>query len=243
MNIDLISFLRKSINEKKLSHAFLIETNNFDNIIKSIIQEFYNAKLTFSNNYLNNPSILLLKPNDNQIIDKDQILNLQSSFKTLSYDNSIKIYFILGVELMTKSAINKLLKFLEEPAKNIYGFLFTSDINLIMPTVKSRCECFSINDTISITNPFEEIVNEIYNIIDLSEEEIIPVIFKLKEFEKGDIIKVIRYLNAKLENNLTSDNYVKYHNLIMDNLKRIEKIQANCNLDLILTNMAIELEK
>ena len=44
---------------------------------------------------------------------------------------------------MNDTASNKLLKTIEEPSENIIGFLLTSNIDIILPTIKSRCEILS----------------------------------------------------------------------------------------------------
>ena len=50
------------------------------------------------------------------------------------------IYVLHLIENVTEQAINSILKFLEEPGKNVYAFLTTNNENSILPTIISRCQ-------------------------------------------------------------------------------------------------------
>ena len=50
-----------------------------------------------------------------------------------------KVFIIKNIENGMEAAQNKLLKTLEEPASNVYFILTTSNINLVLPTIRSRC--------------------------------------------------------------------------------------------------------
>lgn len=75
-------------------------------------------------------------------IKKEDILNLQQQFaKTALEPNGSKIYIINHVENASDSALNSLLKFLEEPSSNnIYAIFITDNIYQVLPTIVSRCE-------------------------------------------------------------------------------------------------------
>ena len=51
-----------------------------------------------------------------------------------------KIFLIKNIDSSTEQAQNKLLKVLEEPPKNVYFLLSCADENLVLPTIKSRCQ-------------------------------------------------------------------------------------------------------
>ncbi len=74
-------------------------------------------------------------------IKKEEIRELENRFnKTAIEEKQIMIYIIHLVENMTAEAINSLLKFLEEPGKNIYAFLTTENENRVLPTIISRSQ-------------------------------------------------------------------------------------------------------
>ena len=52
----------------------------------------------------------------------------------------IMIYVLHLVETMTPIAVNSLLKFLEEPGRNIYAFLTTENESKVLPTIISRTQ-------------------------------------------------------------------------------------------------------
>ena len=57
-----------------------------------------------------------------------------------SFNNYKKIILIDGVENLNISSANALLKILEEPPNKTLFILITSKINLITPTIQSRCQ-------------------------------------------------------------------------------------------------------
>lgn len=86
----------------------------------------------------------------NNTIKKEDVLNIIDQFnKTAIEDRGIKIYIIYGVEHATNQAINSLLKFLEEPPTNTYAILTTRAVNLVLPTIKSRCQTYILKSNIS----------------------------------------------------------------------------------------------
>ncbi len=74
-------------------------------------------------------------------IKKDQILKLQQAFaKTCLETGGKKIYIIQNIENATLEASNSLLKFLEEPSKDIIAILLSEKLDLVLPTIQSRCQ-------------------------------------------------------------------------------------------------------
>lgn len=55
---------------------------------------------------------------------------------------NIQVYVIKNIEYSSKSILNSLLKFVEEPPKGIYAIFTTKNYNAVIPTIRSRC--FSI---------------------------------------------------------------------------------------------------
>ena len=148
MNKDeIIKSIEKSFLEKKNSHAFLFETNNVENAYKDVLNilkvitnhEFDN--LIDNNNF---PDLIIVEP-DGKDIKVAQIENIIDSFSTTSIMGSYSIYIIKNADKLNASSANKILKFLEEPEKNIVGFFITLNAYMILPTIRSRCEIFKLN--------------------------------------------------------------------------------------------------
>lgn len=71
---------------------------------------------------------------------------VRAIYDTIYYkpnDLPFKAYIIEQGELMQQAAQNALLKLLEEPPPNVYFFIITTDTDVILPTVLSRCTSIS----------------------------------------------------------------------------------------------------
>lgn len=88
---------------------------------------------------------ILVFGDDGNKIKKGDVDRIISNFdKTALEDKGIMIYILNGVETMTNSAVNALLKFLEEPGKNIYAFLTTENESKVLPTILSRAQVLKL---------------------------------------------------------------------------------------------------
>ena len=84
---------------------------------------------------------LMVFDGENAKIKKGDIERITSNFdKTALEEKGIEIYILHLVETMTPIAVNSLLKFLEEPGKNIFAFLTTENESKILPTIISRTQ-------------------------------------------------------------------------------------------------------
>ena len=86
----------------------------------------------------NNPDFNILEPEGNSI-KIDQIRELTKKVYEKPVVSNRKVYIINDSNYMTKEAQNSLLKTLEEPPEYITIILITSNENLFLPTIKSRC--------------------------------------------------------------------------------------------------------
>ena len=146
--------LSMAIKNNKISHAYLFENNGNDKYIE-IILSFVKAILC-PNNYFNNekcgeclqclriengnyPEIKIIKP-EGMWIKKEQLMDLQEAFNKTAIEGSKRIYIILECEKLNKQAANSILKFLEEPNDGIIALLVTNNKDLVLDTIKSRCQ-------------------------------------------------------------------------------------------------------
>jgi len=100
----------------------------------------------------------------------DQIRRLKTFLNSTSIiQNSSKIVIIDSADYLNISSANSMLKILEEPKENTYIFLISSQISLLLPTIRSRCLKIKFNThnltnfTNIIKNKIDEISNEEIN--------------------------------------------------------------------------------
>lgn len=84
---------------------------------------------------------LMIFDGEQSKIKKGDIEKITTNFdKTALEEKGLMIYILHLVETMTPIAVNSLLKFLEEPGKNIFAFLTTENEAKILPTIISRTQ-------------------------------------------------------------------------------------------------------
>ncbi|MDV3198112.1 MAG: hypothetical protein Q8888_00415 [Vigna little leaf phytoplasma] len=148
----LLSRFQKIIANKKLSHIYLIEGIN-DEILQKIIFDLVYLFLKDNSDCINLKKMIKTKnhPNfyylnsQNNVIKKEQILEMQRYFTQTSLFSSKKVYVIDKAEDISHVSSNSLLNFLENPMNNqILGFLITNNRYLLLSTILSRVQVFSL---------------------------------------------------------------------------------------------------
>lgn len=196
MEVNVLENLVKYYHENKISHAYLIETNNLEKcyldlleVIKQIFcQNEYNKECNKCNicnlvnqNYL--PSLVVISP-DGMNIKKEQIVELKKKFSTVPIYTKENIYVIKNAEKLNGASANTMLKFLEEPEQNILGFFITNNANNVISTIRSRCE------VIKVLYDIHEIdINNITNDINKDKFDVaIEYLFKIEVEKKLGIM-------------------------------------------------------
>lgn len=149
-NSDAKEYLIKSIKEKHILHSYLfIGTEGVGKLL--IAKEFAKSILcleesddectcksciSFKGN--NNPDFYLINESGENI-KIDTIRKITSKIIEKPIVSKRKVYIINDFEKMTKEAQNSLLKTLEEPPEFITMILISSNENIILNTIKSRC--------------------------------------------------------------------------------------------------------
>ena len=224
MNEENIKYLSNVIDENKLSHAFLVESNNYEDVMNSVFKLFLEKKMIFNiDDIENNISVRILRPIDN-LIDKDQILNLQEFLSTMSFDGYYKLFFILNAGLMNEQSVNKLLKVLEEPNEKVVGFLISDNSNELLPTLISRCQVLKNDIDASNVEVDEDIFNNLC---------------KFKNFNFEDYIK-FKVVVSKLDKVVINNLFLKYL-AYLDNENDIFYLKVNAFLNNIRYNVNIDL--
>jgi len=86
-----------------------------------------------------NPDIITIEP-DGSTIKTKQIVELLQEQSFSSFYNKYKFVIINNAEKITKDAVPRLLKTIEEPASKSVYILIASNYNFILPTIRSRCQ-------------------------------------------------------------------------------------------------------
>lgn len=242
MNEKLKQFILSGINEKNLSHAFLIETNNCEQTMNDIYEIFKETQTIAPSSLENNLSTLVVRPENNNI-DKNKILDIQNFIITKIINYTYKIYFIINAEKMNQVSANKLLKILEEPSSNVIGFLITDSINSIMDTIKSRCELFeNIYDT-SLQTENNDLIDTFYKLQKCDNYTAILLKQNFLKYDKIELINKLSEIKIVLDKNINQSNYLlitKHYKLIDDIIK---KLNANTNVEMCIDKLIIEMRK
>lgn len=196
MEVNVLENLVKYYHENKISHAYLIETNNLEKcyldlleVIKQIFcQNEYNKECNKCNicnlvnqNYL--PSLVVISP-DGMNIKKEQIVELKKKFSIVPIYTKENIYVIKNAEKLNGASANTMLKFLEEPEQNILGFFITNNANNVISTIRSRCEVIKV-----LYDIHELDINNITNDINKDKFDVaIEYLFKIEVEKKLGIM-------------------------------------------------------
>ena len=246
---DIAKVIEIQKREDKLSHAYLVETNDYEKfkiklktILKTLLCEesdSYCDKCQ-SCHYIDSsehPNVVYLSP-EGASIKVFQVDELKNRFNTKSSYARYNIYVIFEAEKLNSFSGNALLKFLEEPEDNIIGLLVTNNKSLILPTIASRCQLFSdlyeeyaySDDIIKLANDIDSCWKSDINTVDYS--------------------KIIKEVNDK-SNVKNAFNYLLNQELIKNpNLKKIavlkeiiEKMRYNVNIDLLVLSYILRMRE
>ena len=250
---------------EEINQSFLICNTNLDNISQEL-KEIIN-KYIFEDEDLYETNVMIIKPEKNTI-SKEKIILLQEQFSQTSQIYNKKVYIIDECEKMNPSAYNSLLKFLEEPEKDIYAFLITSNILMVPPTIKSRCFILQISSEIEKfvdSSVNLDLIVETAHLIENQNLKAIAYAYEdIKKMDREDFFKFIKYLkffymdmiNCEYKQNL--EIYYDYQNdiekiLKINNLSMItrkilllndieQKFNSNLNTSLTFDKIVIEME-
>ena len=214
------SLLKNAILNDKLSHAYLIDTNNYDKamdfvlaFVKMIVCENHYSNDSFSDcsncslckriddgNY----SEIRIIESGTSVIKKEQLLELQNDFSMSSIEGKYRIYIIKDCDKMNKQASNSLLKFLEEPVDGIVAILMTNNVNRLLSTIVSRCQlirldnCFVFSKESTFDNLALVCCNGNNEVIDFKENakniDILNCVLDFIEFFEDNGLDILVYI-------------------------------------------------
>lgn len=148
-NIEVKDYLRKSIDINNILHSYLfLGTEGIGKLLfakefaKYILclenKEICNCKSCVCYNGNNHPDYKVINETG-ETIKIEQIRELVEKVIEKPIVSNRKVYIINDSDKMTKEAQNCLLKTLEEPPEFVTIILISSNENLLLNTIKSRC--------------------------------------------------------------------------------------------------------
>ena len=182
----------------------------------------------------NHPDFFIIDEQD-ETIKTEMMKKLTKDILEKPLENKKKIYIINNSENMTREAQNTLLKTLEEPPEYIIIILITTNTNLMLNTIKSRCINIIFNKLSDdeLKNYFKEDITK--EILKFSEGSISKAI---KINEKEEMYQQINTEIKKIEQ-LNELEILKLKSIIFNKKEDIEEILEYLNLvfyDIIINN-------
>ena len=245
-NKELLENIVKSGN---ISHSYIFSGSDGSQKYE-LAREFAKEILGLQN--LNSPDFFQID-SDGSSIKIEQIRDMNKSIIEKPIVSAKKVYIINDANQMTKEAQNSLLKTLEEPPEYAHIILISSNDNMFLTTIKSRCvkinfnnltehEVKSISPDVSKNLPdYELLANTFNNLENINIIELLNSkenIFK----DKDDVYGVLEYLEnlflKLLRNNADDSRYIKCIEIIENTKDRLKK---NSNFDMTIDRMLIKI--
>ena len=166
INVEVDKYLENSLKKNSLSNGYIFygpegvgKKQTAFKFIKGILkQHSLNKNIEKKISINNHPDLFLIKPkdlnkvqisknaekeysenNNLEIIKIEQVRKIKVFLSQKSMDSEKKIVFIDNAHLLNEAASNCLLKTLEEPNNGIF-ILITPRLNLLLDTIRSRCQ-------------------------------------------------------------------------------------------------------
>lgn len=222
----------------KFATSWIVSSSNLENSLKHI-KNFANEIMNVGNLPIdNNPDFFTVRQGDTKHITVDLIRDLQDFLSTTPAVSDYKFAVIMDADLMNHNSSNCCLKILEEPPKNTFLFLLTSEPTNLSATIKSRCHKLYLNydNSTQITESYNEFI-EIISKSNISQKisYLKGISLKAKEKQWAEFCKNSMHLILSLyKHNLDpqiklSDEEYSYINarefLKKDLDKRVEKVR------------------
>ena len=148
----IIQHLQNAIAAHKISHAYILHgeegmgkkllASNFAKTLQCEekgILSCNRCKSCMQAESSNHPDIIWVTHEKASVGVEDIRLQVNADIQVKPYSSQFKIYVIDDADKMTEQAQNALLKTIEEPPEYAIILLLISNINVILPTILSRC--------------------------------------------------------------------------------------------------------
>ena len=132
-------------------------------------------------------------------ISKHEAVSISKKLSLKSYEGGYKVLIIWMAEKMNNECANQLLKLIEEPPEKTVVLLLTENVEIILDTIKSRCQKLHIPPLAE-----EEIYQELVNAYSLKSNEA----KKISHQSNGDFNKALQIIKEDNKDVLFEDLFV-----------------------------------
>ncbi len=152
-----IAYLRNAMRSGRVAHAYLflgkegigkelvaLNLAKALNCLRNSEDPCDECRSCLKVGHRNHPDVLLVEP-QGQWIRIDQIRDLQRELIHRPYEGKRRVCILRDSDRMRQEAANALLKILEEPPLHTVMILLAANVDLIPPTIVSRCQRISFN--------------------------------------------------------------------------------------------------
>ncbi|MBX7300654.1 DNA polymerase III subunit delta' [Clostridium chauvoei] len=200
----IISSFKKRADTGNLSHAHLIVGE--DGIGKSNLARIFALKILNKEEYKDYVDIINYRPKK-ESFGVDEVREIIDEVSKKPFEGDKKVIIIHEGNKLTTQAQNALLKTIEEPPIGVFIILLCESLELILDTIKSRCQ--------------------IYKLTPISKSELVEYIKFIKDdISEEELLASIAYsegIPGKAERFLTDTRLKELRELILDLLKSLSK--------------------
>jgi DNA polymerase-3 subunit delta' len=199
---EVLSRFNNSIERNALSHAHLIIGE--DGIGKSILARRFAAKIMKKDDFKEYIDIVNYKTTKNSF-GVDEVREIITETNKRPYEGDKKVIIIYEGNKLTVQAQNALLKTIEEPPSGVYIIILCESAELILDTIKSRCQ--------------------VHKLFPLKESEIKLFIEEkysnIDKDKKSTLISFSEGIPGKVEKFIEDSSFEDLRNIVLDLLKDI----------------------
>lgn len=208
---NIINGFMKREDKNTLSHAHIIAGP--DGIGKSIMAKMFAMKILGKTEDINYADIIHYR-SEKASLGIDEVRRIIEEVSKKPYEGDRKIIIIHGGDKLTVQAQNAMLKTIEEPPKGVYIILLTESLELLLDTIKSRCQ--------------------IYKLTPLSKNDMLKYLKSIGERDENRISVALAYaegIPGRADRILNDEELDKLRNLIIDLLNEVNNKNENAVLE------------
>lgn len=206
----VIEGFMKRAESNTLSHAHLIVGR--DGIGKSILADIFVSKILNKEVGKEHVDAIHYR-NKRASMGVSEVREIIEEVNKRPYEGDKKVIIIYDSEKLTAQAQNALLKTIEEPPNGVYILLLTTNLEIILDTIKSRCQ--------------------IYKLTPLNKEEMIELIKSKHEVSEEELLSLLAYsegIPGRAERFLKDPELQTLRNLIIDMIRDINNNEIDVTI-------------
>lgn len=206
----VIEGFMKRAESNTLSHAHLIVGR--DGIGKSILSDIFVSKILNKEVGKEHVDAIHYR-NKRASMGVSEVREIIEEVNKRPYEGDKKVIIIYDSEKLTAQAQNALLKTIEEPPNGVYILLLTTNLEIILDTIKSRCQ--------------------IYKLTPLNKEEMVELIKSKHELSEEQLLSLLAYsegIPGRAERFLKDPELQTLRNLIIDMLRDVNNNEIDVTI-------------